>query len=71
MVKSNTTPVETFFKNQSQENVVSKIIESFIQCPPNRVDKNFISENISKIPGENKVLNTIVEVMSLPEFQLI
>ena len=71
MVKSNIIPVKNYFNKFSHQELISKIIESFIQCPENRIDKNYIAENTLKSPAEDQPMNIIIEVLSLPEFQLI
>ena len=67
MVKSNTVDVEKYFTNFSDHELIAKVMESFIQCPPNKINTAYISKSLP----EYRVMNTVIQILSLPEFQLI
>lgn len=71
MVTSNTLAVEQYFSKFSPSELTARVLESFIQCPQDRIQKDIISQTLSIANDERNVLHTVVTVLTLPEFQLI
>jgi uncharacterized protein (DUF1800 family) len=66
-LKADWSSIENFFKNQDQGKLTETVLTYFIQCSPNKIDKQLFPQ-VSNSEGIAKIC---AHIMSLPEFQLI
>jgi uncharacterized protein (DUF1800 family) len=58
------------FGNVSEEKLTDTLFENFIQCGPKNIDKEVVKVN-ANLSKDKRLVQTMANVMSLPEFQLI
>jgi uncharacterized protein (DUF1800 family) len=69
-VESDWKELLTAFGNVNEDKLPDALFENFIQCSPQRINKDSIKVN-SSLSKDKKLIQTMANVMSLPEFQLI
>ncbi|MFI5170920.1 MAG: DUF1800 family protein [Chitinophagales bacterium] len=70
-VYSDWSKIISIFKNVKDEALADAVIETFIQSPTNKINRDLIKKYVDHSTEEKRIVSTIGLVMSLPEFQLI
>ncbi|MBC8173305.1 MAG: DUF1800 domain-containing protein [Chitinophagales bacterium] len=70
-VQSDWSGLITAFKKVKKEDLLDAVIEAFIQCPKNNIDKPLLEQYIDHSSDERRIMSVCAAVFSLPEFQLI
>jgi uncharacterized protein (DUF1800 family) len=59
------------FQKETDEKLTDTLFENFIQCDSQRINKESVQTRNKNLSKEKRLIQTMANVMSLPEFQLI
>jgi uncharacterized protein (DUF1800 family) len=59
------------FQNESEDKLADILFENFIQCNSEQINKETVKTKNKNLSKEKRLIQTMANVMSLPEFQLI
>jgi uncharacterized protein (DUF1800 family) len=69
-VESDWKELQAAFDNVSEDRLTDTLLTNFIQCNPENINKEVLKVN-ANLSKDKRLIQTMANVMSLPEFQLI